>query len=206
VTLTTGALPGMSTAKETFSNENPTCFGKSPDRLPVCAQCRYLAGCRWYADNPPPKHPYSRESGKRHHQTIDVYDGEATAVADPHDFETEGEDDSTLPVYSRQDLEQLLHFLLYEIDQYSLSAALVMLRGGHQSIAETARVFGVGREAMRRKLGDACRRHPPLAQMLKAVMSRCAKLSDTASLDSVEGRRKPRNGHSQAGQLEINFM
>ena len=196
----------MDKDRNTYSDdENPACFGKQPGALERCAGCRFLAGCRWYSDNPPPKHPYGRDDGRRHHATLDEYEGIGTPMELPE--EEEGEDDSRdRPVFSINDMERLIRFLLFEVDDYSLSTALVMLRGGHQSIAETARVFGVGREAMRRKLEDSCRKYPAFARMLQGTITRCSRLSDLDALATVKGRRDAKKAASmKGGQMEINF-
>ena len=189
-----------------FDADNPKCFGDKAKagRLAECKACRFADGCRWYSDNPPPKHAYGRDS-RSHLATLDIYEGEEAAVS-PVFGEGDEADDYGAPYFSRADLESLLHFLLYEVDAYSLSAALVMLRGGHAgNVSSVARVFGVGREAMRRKLEDTCRKYPALAKMLEGAMARCARLSDVDNLGIVEGRRGAKARRKNKGQMEIEF-
>ncbi len=189
------------------------CYGKRHGMLASCNRCEYAESCRWAAANPEPYDGHGR-SRRGHFVSYEQYafarevaaepdrphcDEEARELAEAERLEYD------TPIYSNEDLEAILRFLLREVDDYSLAVAMCVLREGHTMASETARAFGVSREAMHRKIVDSCRKFPVLAALLKGALYRCKKLSDIHERHNIAGRRNAGKAGQAKKQMELNF-
>lgn len=149
----------------------PECYGKPKDGDAGCLACRWLGSCRVYARLPPAE----PRPLPRHVSYEAMTGGEGLGAAEsPAEILAEAEERSA-KVFSVDDLAVLTRLLL-SLDDYELRIMLQVVRGRHTSLASLARVFGVTRQAMHRKLADACWRHPELAALLEAHLRRCRRV------------------------------
>ena len=170
-------------------NDAPHCFGKAEScgNSPACAVCIFTDSCRFYVENPPPREDERDSTG--HFVSYDHIAHDKRAALNPEDAEKVADVDYDAPYFSRADLEALLFFLLREVDDYTLSIAEEMLRGSHESAASIAKVFGVSREAMNRKIYDSCRKYPQLAVVFRGCLHKCARLARVDAIGKIDGRK-----------------
>ncbi|MBO4620341.1 MAG: hypothetical protein J5654_09560 [Victivallales bacterium] len=173
----------------------PACFGRFRCDAPECRACPYPDSCKFYRDNPPPKDPNARYS-KGHYVSIDQY-GYSEELATEFDAEDDSRPTEDRTPLTREDLKDLLHFLLYAIDDYTLAIILEMLRTGHRDTVTLAEAFGVSKQAMHQKIGIMCDTYPQLRPMIELVMRRCAKLASPEGRKSLKGRN-PHNREAKA--------
>ena len=177
----------------------PVCFGRFMEDAPDCRACRYPDSCKFYRDNPPPRDPNARYS-KGHYVSIDQY-GYSEELATEFEIPDERQPVEDSASLTREDLKELLHFLLYSIDDYTLAIILEMLRTGHRDTVTLAEAFGVSKQAMHQKIGIMCDAYPQLRPMIELVMRRCAKLASPDGRKSLKGRN-PHNREAKARENE----
>ncbi len=171
----------------------PSCYGK-PKEDATCQGCEWLASCRVYASLPPadPK-PLSRHVSYEAMAGADgmaAGDGRKGGICDGDDGRK---------VFSVDDLAVLVNLLL-SLDDYELEILMRVVHGRYASLSELARVFGISKQAMHRKLADACYRHPELASMLGVHLRRCRRI-----LECRKARPSQRRTNKDKRQLTFGF-
>lgn len=150
----------------------PECYGKPRDDA-TCLACGWLASCRVYANLPPadPK-PLSR-----HVSYEALTGGDGLPGCDEIRRGDNGDDDGDdgRKVFSVDDMAVLVRLLL-TLDDYELRIMQQVIHGRYTSLSELARVFGISKQAMHRKLTDACAAHPQLASLLGVHLRRCRRI------------------------------
>ena len=149
----------------------PECYGKPKDGDAGCLACRWLGSCRVFARLPPAE----PRPLPRHVSYEAMTGGEGLgAVEAPSESLADAEEKSA-KVFSVDDLTVLTRLLL-SLDDYELKIMQHIVHGRHTSLESLARVLGVSKQAMHRKLSDACYRHPELAALLGAHLRRCRRV------------------------------
>lgn len=177
---------------KTTNNDCPACYGKQAQcgKLPACSACAYAESCKFYAATPASGR-YARDS-KGHYISFEHYQF-AEEIADKMpvycDAEQPGADDYTKPVFSAADMLHMLEFLLRDVDDYTLAIVECALREDLTTASEIAKAFNVSREAIHRKVVDACKRYPHLADVLRCTLRRCKMLADPANRARIKGRK-----------------
>lgn len=174
-------------------NDAPTCFGKAEKcgKSPACEICLFTESCRFYVENPPPEE--NERSTTEHFVSFEhiAHDKSVASIQEEIPSNATNYDE---PYFSRADMEAMLFFLLREVDDYTLAIAEEMLRGNHNSVSDLAKVFGVSREALNRKIFDSCRKYPKLAVIFRGCLHRCARLARVDRLSEVKGRKNHERG------------
>lgn len=158
-----------------FSNKLPDnydyskCFGIrafSGKLDPECYLCEYIKSCDFAANAPPP----DRLSGKISYELAQYKRDVSTAPDYPKEADT-----ADAPEYTRQDLVELLAFLL-RMDEYTLKLAADALTGHTTTVSELARMQGVSRQAVHQKLERAVKRYPEIRELLLGNLYRCRRI------------------------------
>lgn len=100
--------------------------------------------------------------------------------------------------FSIDDLKQVVEFLL-RVDDYSYAILSEIVMENHTTASGVARKFGVSRQAMHRKIRDACVKYPELRQMLQIHLHRCRRITR-----GIKTTGKRRGGVSEK-QQEFDF-
>lgn len=132
------------------------------------------------------------------------YDDVAEWAADLADFSNiPGDDEPTgdEPVRESLDLAGFLRFLLF-LDDYTLGilAEIIAPSQSHAkrySVADLARIHGISRQGMHRKVLDVARKSPELASLLRMTVKKIQKCRHEFTA--------PRRQVIPAGQMEFRF-
>lgn len=147
----------------------PECYGK-PKEDAACKECRWLASCRVYASLPPAEpRPLPR------HVSYEAMTGSTGLPVEDPGLAAQMDDGDGAAAFSVDDMAVLVRLLL-SLDDYELEILMRVVHGRYASLSELARVFGVSKQAMHRKLTDACAAHPELASLLGAHLRRCRRV------------------------------
>lgn len=142
----------------------PACWGKFNEQC----RCEFAAACRLCTETEP---RMNRPLGG---QNFDSVAGWAPDLADyDHTPGTETEpepEEIPDPSPGTGDLAQFLNFILH-LDDYTLGILAEIIapaptQTGRRSVAQLARVHGISRQGMHRKMLDVVRKYPELASLL----------------------------------------
>lgn len=134
------------------------CFGKRQKGGEKCRGCEFGESCSLYART---EKSMNRPLG---HVSLDkmehlVGDGQDRVAPKPG---------------SREELLDFLRFLS-KLDEYTLGIVLEVVDNPDRSVAALARLRGVSRQALHRKMLDACRKTPETAGLFGLVVKKIAK-------------------------------
>lgn len=172
----------------------PECWGK----YDKCSQpCEYAEACRLCTETEPAM------NRPIYGQDYDSVAGWAPDLADyshiPGDAPEE-EEEPTSATQTSADLAGFLNFILH-LDDYTLGILAEIIAPSREakrySVAEIARIHGISRQGMHRKMLDVARKSPELAALLAMTVKkiRRARREFTA----------PRRKISSSGQMEFHF-
>lgn len=172
----------------------PECWGK----FDKCGQpCEYAEACRLCTETEPAM------NRPIYGQDYDSVAGWAPDLADyshiPGDVPEEAEE-PTPATQTSADLAGFLNFILH-LDDYTLGILAEIIAPSREakrySVAEIARIHGISRQGMHRKMLDVARKSPELATLLAMTVKkiRRARREFTA----------PRHKISSSGQMEFHF-
>lgn len=180
------------------------CYGKRHGKRAECASCEYGESCKYYGET-------QRQAESPRNRKLTSYEASAHHDDLAVGPEIPGEADEILterqkPVFSAADMERLLHFLLFEVDDYTVAIIECMLREEHDSAAQVAKAFGVSREAIRRKVTDSCRKFPELAQLFRDTLKKCARVAKQENRKFVSGKKRIPKKLKRAKQANKNIQ
>jgi len=93
--------------------------------------------------------------------------------------------------FTIDDLKRVVNFLL-RVDDYSYAILSEIVMENHTTASGVARKFGVSRQAMHRKIRDACVKYPELRQMLRVHLHRCKRIQQ--GVKTTARRKNRRDG------------
>ena len=174
-------------------NDAPPCWGK---HHPDC-DCEYAAACR-----------LCTETESRMNRPIggQDFDGVAEWAPDLADYShipgDEPEDTPEMETHGSADLAGFLNFILH-LDDYTLGILAEIIapsrEGKRYSVAELARIHGISRQGMHRKLLDTARKSPELAGLLAMTVRKIRRARQEFTTPCI------RKAARESGQLELRF-
>ncbi|MDD5727553.1 MAG: hypothetical protein PHV59_03220 [Victivallales bacterium] len=145
------------------------CFGIKEfcEKLdPECYLCEFMDACHYAAHATDPDRCLGMVSYERYN-----YSGEVAET-----LEATTEPDKEVLEFTRRDLMDVLAFLL-RMDEYALNLAAAVLQGQAMTTADLGRFMGVSRQAVHRKLKDACDQCPELRELFVGNLYRCKRIT-----------------------------
>lgn len=186
-------------------NDAPCCWGKYKAESVCCVSCEYAAACRYCTETEP---AMNRPVGGQDYDSVsewapDLADYDHTPGDEPE------EPEAATAGYARQcpsggraeELASFLNFILH-LDDYTLGILAELIAPtrsgiGRYSVAELARLHGISRQGMHRKVLDVARKSPELAGLLAMSVKKIQK----ARRDFTAPRRRSRDER----QMEFHF-
>lgn len=165
----------------------PDCFSNREKcgKLPECAACEYHDSCRFCAENDERK--VNRRLGHVSYERYSFSNEVSDRAPVPSDEPKRPKED--------EDVRRVMEFLL-DIDNYSAELLSEVLHGNSHSASDLARKFGVSRQAIHRKIVDACTQAPHLRKLFATRLYRCRRLLRDS--DRLTKKHNP-------NQMEFNF-
>lgn len=178
-------------------NDAPSCWGKYKAGSVCCVACEYAAACRYCTETEP---AMNRPVGGQDYDSVsewapDLADYDHTPGDEPE------EPEAAAAGYARQcpsggraeELASFLNFILH-LDDYTLGILAELIAPtrsgiGRYSVAELARLHGISRQGMHRKVLDVARKSPELAGLLAMSVKKIQK----ARRDFISPRRRSRD-------------
>lgn len=172
----------------------PECWGK----FDQCGRrCEFAAACR-----------LCTETESRMNRPIggQDFDGVAEWAPDLADYShipgDEPEDTPEMETHGSADLAGFLNFILH-LDDYTLGILAEIIapsrEGKRYSVAELARIHGISRQGMHRKLLDTARKSPELAGLLAMTVRKIRRARQEFTTPCI------RKAARESGQLELRF-
>ncbi len=164
-------------------NDAPCCWGKYKAESVCCVSCEYAAACRYCTETEP---AMNRPVGGQDYDSVsewapDLADYDHTPGDEPE------EPEAATAGYARQcpsggraeELASFLNFILH-LDDYTLGILAELIAPtrsgiGRYSVAELARLHGISRQGMHRKVLDVARKSPELAGLLAMSVKKIQK-------------------------------
>jgi len=166
----------------------PECFGKRSqcDKTSRCNSCEFLASCRYCSEND--SESCNRSLG---HVCYEKYSYSEEIASPARQAEPEPEIDDPA--------RKIMEFLL-DIDNYTAELLSEVLHGNCNTTSDLAKRFGVSRQAIHRKIVDACTTYPNLRTLFITRLYRCRRLMrDSKRLTEQNNAKK------NPDQMEFNF-
>lgn len=167
-------------------NDAPSCWGKYKAESACCVSCEYAAACRYCTETEP---AMNRPVGGQDYDSVsewapDLADYDHTPGCEPEEPEA---------ATAAPDLAGFLNFILH-LDDYTLGILAELIAPtrsgiGRYSVAELARLHGISRQGMHRKVLDVARKSPELAGLLAMSVKKIQK----ARRDFTAPRRRSRD-------------
>lgn len=170
-------------------NGAPDCWGK----FNADCVCEYSEACRLFTETEP---AMTRPIGGQDYDDVadwaeDLADHDHTPGCEPEEPEAA----TTAP-----DLAGFLNFILH-LDDYTLGILAEIIApsriGKRYSVADLARIHGISRQGMHRKMLDVARKSPELCSLLGMTVKKIQK----ARRDFTA----PRRVRQPSGQMEFRF-
>lgn len=187
-------------------NDAPSCWGKYQTGSACCVTCEYAAACRYCTETEP---AMNRPVGGQDYDSVsewapDLADYDHTPGSEPEEPEAATAAGYALPCPSGGRVEELAAFLnfILHLDDYTLGILAELIAPtrsgiGRYSVAELARLHGISRQGMHRKVLDVARKSPELAGLLAMSVKKIQK----ARRDFTAPRRRSRDER----QMEFHF-
>lgn len=171
------------------NSECPECFGKSGavDTKTECQTCLYVDSCRYCAND-------DGRDKKSGHVSYDRYSYSTEAADVPNQYAAQCYDDSTDDSTDMTSTRQVLEFLL-DIDNYTAELLHEVLHGNCNTTSQLAAKFGVSRQAIHRKIVDACTLYPNLRKLFMVRLYRCRRIMHDS--DRLQKQRMSRYNPNQ---------
>jgi len=167
----------------------PECWGHYK---PDCV-CDYSAACKLYAETEP---AINSPIGGQDYDAVEEWAPDLADYDHIPGAESEPEDHTS----SVPDLAGFLMFLL-RLDDYTLGIIAEIIApsrtGRRCSVADLARIHGISRQGMHRKVLDVARKSPELCSLLRMTVKKIQK-----SRREFSGHREPRRS---SPQMEFHF-
>lgn len=146
-------------------DDTPACWEKYNTKSSQCESCPFAAACRLCSQTAA---SINRPVGGQNYDAVAAW---ASDLADYSHIPGESKHPSRNE-NTRAALAKLLRFLL-RIDDYTLGIVAELLNNEqHYSVADLARIRGISRQGMHRKLLDATRKHPELAALFAMTVKK----------------------------------
>ena len=179
-------------------NDAPSCWGKYKAESACCVACEYAAACRYCTETEP---AMNRPVGGQDYDSVsewapDLADYDHTPGCEPEEPEAATAAGYALQCPSGGRAEELAAFLnfILHLDDYTLGILAELIAPtrsgiGRYSVAELARLHGISRQGMHRKVLDVARKSPELAGLLAMSVKKIQK----ARRDFTAPRRPSRD-------------
>lgn len=180
-------------------NDAPECWGKYRAGAASCRECDYPESCRYCAET---ESRMNRPLGGQDFDSVaewapDLADDRHIPGNEPEDFP-----ENAVP-HSAGDFAGFLNFLLH-LDNYTLGILAEIIAPSSDrkrfTVAELARIHGISRQGMHRKLLDTARKSPELAGLLAMTVRKIRRARQ--EFTAPRNRRRLRRS---SGQLEFRF-
>lgn len=172
----------------------PLCFGDSKRfdyENQKCKSCVYIESCNYIIKDD------DKLKGKANHVSYEHYSYSQAVSTKACQIK---DDLDTGDNFENADLKEVLEFLL-DVDNYTAELVHEVLRGNCNTASDLAKKFGISRQAIHRKLIDACTLHPQFRQLFISRLYRCRRvLSDSERIQKIKNHNK-----KNIDQLTFNF-
>ncbi len=172
----------------------PECWGKFAEGAD-CPDCLYAAACRLFTETEP---AMNAAVGGQDYDSVEDWAEDLADHSHTPGMEPEHAEDDA-PAGSL-DLAGFLMFLL-RLDDYTLGILAEIIApsqtGRRCSVADLARIHGISRQGMHRKVLDVARKSPELCSLLRMTVKKIQKARREFSAPRRQRRPSP--------QLEFRF-
>ena len=177
----------------------PKCWGKFAE----CKQhCEFAVACKIYTETEPEmdKPLYGQDYDSVAEWAPDLADYSHIPGENLDDGD-DGEEDSVSKMRSSSDFAGFLNFLLH-LDNYTLGILAEIIAPSREakrySVADLARIHGISRQGMHRKMLDIARKSPELATLLAMTVKKIRNARQEFTTPCCNRKRK-------TGQMEFHF-
>ncbi len=176
------------------------CFGDTgrAGKLERCSACQFFDSCMLCADNP------DSTVNSRLSRTVS-YDKVAERAEEIADDGQEETPRARRPTFGWEDVRKVVQWLL-SMDDYTVDVLARLCEGEYDSASALAKAMGVRRQAIHRKLVDACAEHPELSDTLRQYLPKCRRIMEHRKTRRNRQTSRPQQTRAGDGrQMEFKF-